>query len=132
MTLNPGLSHGRYLRLMILSSMDLLGTIPLSTFYIVMQANSGVVPWKSWDDTHRNYSRILQIPGFIWKNDRTVAQGLEMYRWSLVLCAFLFFAFFGFAEEARENYRRAFTSFASSSCVGYLTSPYTFSASSHP
>ncbi|KAF8498264.1 hypothetical protein F5888DRAFT_1694124 [Russula emetica] len=29
-----------------------------------------------------------------------------MYRLSLVMCAFLFFAFFGFANEVRQNYRR--------------------------
>jgi pheromone a factor receptor len=130
MASNSGLSRGRYLRLMILSSMDLLGTIPLSAYYIAKDAKSGMVPWKSWQDTHSHYHRVIQIPGFIWKNNRDSAQALEMYRWSLVLCAFIFFAFFGFAEEARQNYRRVFTSLASR--VGYLTSSGTFGASSNP
>jgi pheromone a factor receptor len=30
---------------------------------------------------------------------------LETTRWAAVLCAFVFFAFFGFADEARKNYR---------------------------
>jgi pheromone a factor receptor len=46
------------------------------------------------------------------------------------MCAFVFFAFFGFAEEARQNYRRVFTSLAGR--VGYLTSSGTFGASSNP
>jgi hypothetical protein len=33
------------------------------------------------------------------------ALSLELYRWTPVFCAFSFFAFFGFAEEARKNYR---------------------------
>ncbi|KAI0297991.1 pheromone A receptor-domain-containing protein [Russula brevipes] len=131
MASNSGLSRGRYIRLMILSSMDLLGTIPLSLYYIVKDAKRGMIPWKSWQDTHSHYHRVIQVPAFIWKKDRDSAQALEMYRWSLVLCAFVFFAFFGFAEEARQNYRRVFTSLASR--VGYLTSSGTFSgASSNP
>jgi pheromone a factor receptor len=130
-----GLGHGRYLRLMILSSLDLFGSIPLSTFYIVRSAKTAIIPWKSWKDTHENYSHVYQVPKFIWKNDHDMAQALEMYRWSLVWCAFLFFAFFGLAEEARHNYRRAFTFLASR--IGYLTSSDTDhfgadSASSHP
>lgn len=32
---------------------------------------------------------------------------LELSRWLLVVCALVFFSFFGFAEEARKNYRAA-------------------------
>jgi len=41
---------------------------------------------------------------------------LELSRWSVIFCAFLFFGFFGFADEARKNYRFAFQSVAK--CVG--------------
>jgi len=129
MASNPGLNRGRYFRLMALSSLDAMATIPISLYYIIHMVTRGLVPWKSWDDTHASYSRVRQFPGFIWKNNPNTAQSLEMYRWSLVLCAFVFFAFFGFAEEARQNYRRVFTSLASR--VGYSTSSGTFNASSH-
>ena len=87
----------------------------------------GVTPWISWADTHSHYSEVFQIPSFIWKDDPKLAIGLEIFRWSLVVCAFVFFALFGFAEEARRDYRRVYTSLASR--VGYST--FTIPGSSH-
>ncbi|KAH9985329.1 pheromone A receptor-domain-containing protein [Russula vinacea] len=97
-----GLSRGRYLRLMALSATDILGTIPLGTYIIVADAKDGVTPWKGGP------TRTATIPS-----------GLEMFRWELVACAFIFFAFFGFADEARQHYRRLYTSIATR--VSYLT-----------
>jgi len=37
---------------------------------------------------------------------------LETTRWFLVLCVAIFFGFFGFADEARKNYKLAYTSVA--------------------
>src|SRR5258708_2915937 len=123
----PGLNRSRYLRLMIISATDMCVTVPLGTYYIVLNVKSGVVPWKSWADTHSNYSTVNQIPASIWKNDSYSLLGAELYRWSLVACAFLFFAFFGFADEARQNYRRVYTTLASR--IGYST--FTLQGSSH-
>ena len=123
-----GLSRGRYLRLMALSATDILGTIPLGTYIIVADAKDGVTPWKGWAYTHRNYSQVNQIPSFIWRNDPSLNSGLEMFRWELVACAFIFFAFFGFADEARQHYRRLYTSIATR--VSYLTT-FTDHGSSH-
>jgi len=116
----PGLSHGRYIRLMVISATEILGTIPLATYYIVHNSRLGVTPWRGWAHTHEDYSAVYQIPASIWKSNHDDVQSLEMFRWSLVLCAFLFFAFFGFANEARRNYRRLYTSIASR--IGYSTS----------
>ncbi|KAH9976850.1 pheromone A receptor-domain-containing protein [Lactifluus volemus] len=68
-----GINRSLYIRLMLLSSVEILGTIPLG--------------------------------------------------WTLVLCAFLFFAFFGLAEEARKHYRLVYTSLANR--LGYSTSSNT-------
>jgi pheromone a factor receptor len=124
---SSGLSRSRYFRLMAISACELCGTIPLGTFYIVYNAKAGVIPYVSWAHTHSNYSSVNQIAGFIWKNDPTTVFGLELYRWSLILCSFLFFALFGFADEARQHYRRAYTSLASR--IGYST--FTLQGSSH-
>jgi hypothetical protein len=107
-----GLTQSRYLRLMILASMDALITVPFATYIIVANTEQGVTPWISWDDTHSDYSRVIQVPGFIWKNDYKMARALEVSRWTLVLAAFIFFAFFGFAQEARQHYRLAYRSIA--------------------
>jgi hypothetical protein len=53
MASNPGLNRGRYFRLMALSSLDAYSRpIPISLYYIVHMVKGGLVPWKSWDDTH--------------------------------------------------------------------------------
>jgi pheromone a factor receptor len=106
---SQGLSRGRYFRLMALSATEILGTIPLGTYIIVVSAKAGVGPWKGWAYTHSNYSAVAQIAGFIWRNDYNLNSGLEMFRWSLVACAFVFFAFFGFTNETRQLYRRVYT-----------------------
>jgi pheromone a factor receptor len=99
-----GLCGGRYIRLMVLSAMNIVGTIPLGTYILVDTAKDGVKPWKSWANTHIHYSTVHQYPAFIWKNDSIGARGLEMFRWLVVACAFEIFAFIGFAKEAREHY----------------------------
>ncbi|KAI0297142.1 GPCR fungal pheromone mating factor [Russula brevipes] len=119
MSAAPGLNHDRYFRLMALSSTDIFLTIPITTYFIVLDVKRGVTPWISWSDTHSNYSRVVQVPGVVWKSDSRGSQALEMYRWSLVLCAFVFFAFFGFAEEARQHYRLVYNSLARR--IGYRT-----------
>ncbi|KAF8465216.1 STE3-domain-containing protein [Russula ochroleuca] len=127
MSHSQGLSRSRCLRLMALSATDILGTVPLGLYIIVTDAKAGVTPWKGWTYTHSNYSKVIQIASFIWRNDPSMVNDLEMFRWSLVACAFIFFAFFGFADEARQHYRRVYMSIASR--VGYST--FTDHGSSH-
>ncbi|KAI0292308.1 GPCR fungal pheromone mating factor [Russula brevipes] len=129
MSATPGLNHGRYFRLMALSSLDMLLTIPIAVYIVVLDVKQGVDPWISWDETHFNYSRVVQVPGFVWKNEAHTSQVLEMYRWSLVLCAFVFFAFFGFADEARQHYRLVYNSLARR--IGYGTSSGSFNGLPH-
>jgi pheromone a factor receptor len=102
--------RGMYLRLMAISVIEILGTIPLGTYYIVIIAKMGFVPWKGWARMHSH--DVEQVAGFIWRNDHVSALSLELFRWSLVGCAFLFFALFGFSCEAREHYYRLYNSLA--------------------
>jgi hypothetical protein len=43
----------------------------------------------------------------LWRADKAIERDLEMSRWLFLVCAFVFFGFFGFADEARKNYRMA-------------------------
>lgn len=113
MKLNPSSKHnGLYLRLMAVSLIEILGTIPIGTYNIVSTARMGVVPWKGWAVVHRHYSEVEQIASSIWRNDSVGALNLERFRWSLVASAFLFFALFGLASEAREHYYSLYLSLA--------------------
>jgi len=129
MSFGQGINRGRYFRLMALSSIDAFGSIPLATYVMVNRAKTGLVPWKSWADTHRHYSHILQIPASVWKNEPGDVHGLEMFRWVIVACAFVIFAFFGFGDEAYKHYHLAYTSIARR--IGYSTSSGTLHDSSH-
>jgi len=132
---NRNLNRGRYLRLMGLSCIELLGTIPIGTYIIAFYGHYDehfhLKGWESWSQTHNNghYSAVFQIPSSYWKNNPDFKNGFEMYRWLLVACAFIFFAFFGFADEARRHYRLAFKSIATR--VGYSTSSGTLQGSSN-
>jgi Pheromone A receptor len=108
MQLISGHNGGQYLRLMAISATDLLGTVPLATFCIVSNAKLGIRPWEGWASMHSHYSEVRQVAGSTWKNVPEAATPLEMFRWSLVACAFVFFALFGFAVEAREQYYRLY------------------------
>ena len=115
-----GLNRNRYVRLMAISASEILGTIPLGTLCIVKNVKLGVNPWRGWAYTHEHYSVVYQVPASIWKNEPDDVFALEMFRWSLVLCAFVFFALFGFADEARRHYRSVYASIASR--IGYSIS----------
>ncbi|KAJ6589756.1 pheromone A receptor-domain-containing protein [Mycena capillaripes] len=115
---NNNLNLNRYIRLMCLASTDLLFTIPLGIWVLCVNVQVvGLSPWISWADTHSNFSRVQQIPGVFWRADVYSVASLETTRWVTVACAFLFFGYFGFADEAIKNYRSAFHSVAKR--VGY-------------
>jgi len=114
MSTNNTITFHRYFRLMALATVDLLITIPFSAFIIYANFKFGKVsPWISWDHTHHGFSRIIQIPAHFWRNEPVAQFAMEFSRWSVVACGFVFFMFFGFADEARRNYRRVYARLAS-------------------
>ena len=123
---NNNLNSSRYLRLMSLAGIELCIGIPWSAYSSVYSnahasgvSESPINPWISWENVHANFSYVGQFPAFQWKASASAIASLEVTRWSPVVCVFIFFAFFGFAQEARKNYRLAFNSVARK--VGYTT-----------
>ncbi|KAF8143356.1 pheromone A receptor-domain-containing protein [Mycena galopus ATCC 62051] len=105
---NANLSLNRYLRLMLLAGTDLILTIPLGAFVLYVAAVvNGISPWISWDNTHSNFSRVVQVPGVFWRANVWDVASVEGLRWMTVGAGLLFFAYFGFADEAVKNYRGA-------------------------
>jgi pheromone a factor receptor len=122
MSRNRNLTYSRYFRLMLLAGIDLCCTVPLSIYSIYLNTVADpnpVSPWISWEETHYDYSRVIQYPRVIYSLDQNNVVSLEITRWMMVICAIMFFGFFGFADEAKKHYRIAFTSVAKS--VGYTT-----------
>jgi pheromone a factor receptor len=115
------LTTGRYLRLIALASCDILCTVPIGIYALSLNlSNNAMHPWISWQDTHSGYSRVDQIPSILWRSIPLQQSSFEMSRWLCVVCALVFFAFFGFADEAKKNYRSAASSVAK--LVGISTS----------
>ena len=121
------LSSSRHFRLMGLAGVELMLGIPwsiyaalyLNIFAVNGASESPIHPYKSWTYVHLHFSRVGQFPAIEWKQNHTGAVSLELSRWANVICTFLFFAFFGFAQEARKHYRIVFNSIAR--MVGYTT-----------
>jgi len=132
---NNNLNSSRYLRLISLAGFELILGIPLSV-YLSLYLNlhqpgtnqSPINPWISWANVHYHFSYVGQFPSIEWKQDPITVTAIEMTRWSMILCAFIFFGFFGFAQEARKHYRIAFHSVAKR--VGYTTIGFTSGLSS--
>jgi pheromone a factor receptor len=102
------LTSSRYLRLMALAGTDVCCTVPLQIFQFYTSVSGvGVRPWKGWHETHVGFSRVDAYPKIIWQHYRNYVNPIESTRWIIVGCAFMFFAYFGFADEAFKNYRSA-------------------------
>ena len=105
------LDAGHYWRLMALCSAEIIFTIPLSLYAIIVDAvSSQPTPYVSWASEHSDFSQIPQYPTIIWQSVPSLALGLESSRWVYIPCAFLVFGFFGWTQETRSVYRQAFWS----------------------
>lgn len=94
---------------MALASTELLCTLPFAIYIMALNISVGLDPYKGWADLHFDYSRVDQIPAILWHLDHKLVIALQLSRWLVVACAFIFFCYFGFAEEARRHYRAAFS-----------------------
>lgn len=126
---NASLTVNRYFRLMSLATVELLFNLPLSSYGLYLNATGRpIYKWVSWSNTHFDWYSIDTFPAIVWRASRVTVINIELSRWSLVFCALLFFAFFGFAEEAKKNYRRSF--WAVMKKLGISPPPSTASAAS--
>ncbi|KAG6906375.1 hypothetical protein DXG01_014248 [Tephrocybe rancida] len=106
---NKSLTISRYFRLMALAMSDIVFTTPLAIFILWLNATATPIePWVSWADTHFDYSRIEQVPAVVWHMNHLNVVAMEFSRWVTPVCAFIFFGFFGFADEARRHYSHIF------------------------
>lgn len=106
---NSSMNTNRYLRLMVLASVEMACTIPIGIYSIYI-SNKGVTlePWVSWAETHYNFSYVGQTPAVVWRSNRAGMTSVELTRWLPIICALLFFVLFGFASEAKKNYVAGF------------------------
>ncbi|KAF8174225.1 GPCR fungal pheromone mating factor, partial [Pholiota molesta] len=99
------LPFNHYSRLMRLATAELSSVFLFPHTVFLPIHGSPSYPWKSWSDIHFDWYIVDSYPTVLWRFSRLITFSLELSRWSLVFCAFVFFGFFGFAEEARKQYR---------------------------
>ncbi|KDR68304.1 hypothetical protein GALMADRAFT_215958 [Galerina marginata CBS 339.88] len=104
---HSNLSSSFYIRLMCFASIELMCTVPMGSYFIYVSSQD-LDPWISWADTHSHFSQVRRYPSAIWHLNPNWKNPVELGRWMGVIGALIFFAFFGFAEEARMNYRAAY------------------------
>ncbi|KZT19581.1 STE3-domain-containing protein [Neolentinus lepideus HHB14362 ss-1] len=110
---NSSLTLNRYFRLMALATMEYLFTIPISIYGLTLWLNHpGAMAPFNWAAIHFDFSRVGIYPAVLWRYNRDNETSVELTRWSVPFCAFVFFAFFGFADEARRHYKMAFWAIA--------------------
>ncbi|KAH9948847.1 putative fungal pheromoneG-protein-coupled receptor [Amylocystis lapponica] len=112
LTSNSNLNFNRYFRLMGLAAIEICCTIPVSIFGLVNDSQVPIYKFVGLADLHYNFSFVLQSPAVIWRSSPATVRAIDLTMWSIILCALVFFAFFGFAEDARKHYRLAFTAVA--------------------
>ncbi|KAH9887050.1 putative fungal pheromone GPCR, STE3-type [Cubamyces lactineus] len=110
---SKSMTVSRYFRLLLLACIDMTCNVPLTVLNMYIN-NDGVTmsPWVSWANTHYNFSHVEQIPSLFWRTNQAFVVSAELGRWIFPCCALIFFALFGFAEEARKHYSALFWAIA--------------------
>lgn len=105
-SISRNLNQNRYIRLMVFSACDLLVGAPLTVFYLY----GGLPLFPFRGITEKDHTRVRQVPAVLWRATTIRELNVELMRWIMVLCAFVYFAIFGFTQESRNNYRAALRS----------------------
>ncbi|KAB5588648.1 Pheromone B beta 1 receptor [Ceratobasidium theobromae] len=99
---HSGLSTTLYLRLIIHSVVQIFYLTALTLLIVITHIIPELNPWIGWDNVHSDWQRISQrgradIPLFAWR--------CYLIVWYMVpLSSVIFFCFFGFRQESREEY----------------------------
>ncbi|KAG8743550.1 a-factor receptor [Ceratobasidium sp. 414] len=92
---------------MALAGTDMAFTVPLAVYFLTNSLiSSPPTPWLSWEYVHEYIHEV-------WPYTREEISGpsaisLDLNRWALPGCAFLFFVYFGFSREATDHYKKIF------------------------
>jgi len=109
---SPNITTGHYCRLMAVCTVEIAFTIPLGVYNMILSTTSQIVPYISWEVTHKDFSLVGQFPTVVLQNSPNTVLGLEVSRWSYVFCAFILFMFFGWGREVRDGYGHVFQTLA--------------------
>jgi pheromone a factor receptor len=103
---SPGSAgYNHYIRLFMLSGIDILITIPFNIWYLTTYFHAPFLPWPGWTAIHTNWSHPLLFP--LAKLGSQNLYQVEAARWVCVVYGLVFFGLFGVATEAKKHYASA-------------------------
>ena len=104
------MNRERYHRLIALSCVDTVVTLPLGAYIVWVNAVHGppMQPWIGWAAVHSNFSAAWPFPADVWKSVHWFRVAVYWREWVYVVCTVFYVAFFGFTEEMRRWYIKPF------------------------
>ncbi|KIJ47226.1 hypothetical protein M422DRAFT_164127, partial [Sphaerobolus stellatus SS14] len=97
------ISISRYIRLMALSSIEVVWEIAANLYVIIFDLTRfGLQPYVSWTFVHFDFNRIGQFPRFLIPDSQF--QAVLVQWWIVPAACMAFFLFFGTGEEAMKDY----------------------------
>ena len=99
---------------MALSAFDILITLPANLFaliiFVLQNKDFGGVLIKepNWDSIHSTISEIYPLPADDWRDDIFNRVSFYYSSWANIAFSISFFALFGFTQEMRCRYKKAF------------------------
>ncbi|UZJ54195.1 hypothetical protein CBS101457_003515 [Exobasidium rhododendri] len=102
---NSGYTTNKYLRLMMMVSVEILLWTPLSLYLFIdfLCFQTGIQPYVSWDYVHAGFNTIYSYDRDMLPPKRIVI--IEIGRWIGVIGALVFFAFVSLTPESVKEYK---------------------------
>ncbi|KZV65155.1 STE3-domain-containing protein [Peniophora sp. CONT] len=124
---NPSVSYTSYSRILILSSIDILITLPIGISNIVLDATGasslGLLPfYPGWTNTHADWEPFVTAYNDLQAAGTASLAQTYFASWSSPVLAFAIFGLFGITTEARASYCRIICTVGG--CFGWKPSPH--------
>ncbi|KAI0796071.1 GPCR fungal pheromone mating factor [Abortiporus biennis] len=98
------LSMSCYIRLMVMTLVEILFTVPLSTWRFVVALQTPIYPWKGLADLHEGFGRVRQFPLELWISDESAVRSIVYLQYATIVIGLIFFFVFGFSKESKDYY----------------------------
>jgi hypothetical protein len=106
-TSNSALTTSRYLRLMLMSALQMVWSLAITCYALWFTTISiPIRPWTAWDDVHSDFLRVDTFLTLLTPPE--VVTSFYILWWTVPISTFLFVAFFAFGRDAVAEYRRCF------------------------
>lgn len=106
---SSSLTTSRFFRLLAVSSVDMLFTIPCVIYSIVIQSKN-LVPSQRWSDLHYDFGQVFLYSQKDLLDPRSASLEVttSISSWLPLFAAFVYFACFGMHDSALDRYIMAY------------------------